>query len=67
MGCVAPGGNKILENNYMNLPRKSTKNKKDGENVLTENGRWKSAGTLFCLAAQQEMKEAARGQGKENM
>jgi hypothetical protein len=41
MGCVAPGGKKLLENYYMNLPPKSTKNNKDGENILTENGIWK--------------------------
>lgn len=40
--------------------------KKVGENVLTESGRWKTAGTLLYLAAQQ-MKEAARDRGKKNM
>ena len=51
----------------MQFPPKSTKNKTDGENVLTENGRWKTAGALFYLASQQETKGAARGQGKENI
>jgi hypothetical protein len=37
----------------MNLPSKSTKNKKRwGKKVLTENGRWKAAGARFYLAAQ---------------
>jgi len=36
----------------MQFPPKSTKNKTDGENVLTENGRWKTAGALFYLASQ---------------
>jgi hypothetical protein len=47
MGCVAPGGKKLLENNYMNFPPKSTKNKKDGEKVLTENGIWKQQALFF--------------------